>query len=1614
MPYIDKTIDFQHKEDNNFYIDLYQTNTHLPAIEINRNGNLQLKNFSDEPKSDNFYGDGRLGVFQKRDTTNIRPASAYCQEVKNHDVYGWCLYRCWYQSSTYNPGDEVVIYKKHIQHETYIDELGTWEYMTIKEQIIDSVGTHYTLEAAPKYEYSSHTANAISLVLQYESLDILDNQNFKIDFSANSTCDMPADLWNGRRLSLPDGILAVKLQKELKIGRNAFIGSMYGYNGSSTYYNLEYINDYHVYADAGAPLGCGTDSRTNASYSVSADIRDIRSAGHNRVNLGDYRQNIHEWNDFFGPGGIGSYGIKHESDTFFGNAMPASTNLNEKIYNGLGGANFFFGMDVSDGYYNNDNYQSNHGFGRAGGGIVVIQTPKIIFMDAKSKILAYGTSTDSRRRLGYGSGGSILVKSEIMEFYGNPALKSKYDETPVVDTTNCSFTTVNGLSTSYSKYFSPPGQIQLEFDAWKVKYDNIIDDAEDINGFISYTPNTLSDDVIKNHIYDFYSNYKKQEAGLLGTLIDWNTSLFLKNHNFTAPKYETGKYFKFKSQGTRNLDISFWQEIISIETKYDLPSGTDIRVVFSTNLGASWQYINMDGAVPVITSTTLSDTDLGTKSNTMVQLKEFVNSAFLTNMFIYNQSAKTVKTIDYCIAIKTTKSHITPMLDRIWLNYEGVGALGQPIPMSPFNGEEFNNEYVNFVWLQPQSKDGSIQNRIEISPIPNFDKNVIEVVANPEDISSSNGKIHLPYKPSKFDNVANETNYFKLPYMKKRMTQVLNSSEELYNSLQWDYSNKKVKYPVGDVYFRKGNTSQLAAQADLAIPSELDFTLKSMVVKPRADKLRTHFNFTNINVLSKENVQDLKSPNDWDLVNSSVGNALVLENNTTHGKTPLFLDTTNSYISFRAAGSFVTDQNSWIKRSNQGCTLVRFNARNLTYNADNYIFGTFNHHWGVWHQMYSLYPYIDSTSGDKCMRIGYYNGYYWYHFHRKGILDNTENVLLLNRRPDNNCDIFLNGIKIFNNIPAHHYDTSNTSYYSATSEFRLHFGTEYNFSGSKFNGEILEYAAWDCQLTIEEILSVSKVPTYHLRYDFIDNKIKWFRVPYKTHLSKYKFVNDNVDNFEGSSSRTRWEITNQHFAFNNSDCYRSNNDSLLFGTYSPGYSEAENLKRHEANYKPINGIPFLLNRTGGGGEKANELQMKYNDSNTLYQASGDYHSYLLSHNRILAAETNIGVSFVYKDLVNNLSSSDIGIATGSFDQSEVIGISYSRYMYIRYSKSTGKCTLYYAVRHSNNSCYTQINYADLPYDLKDNNIYNLEIRVNDSVNSSTIWLSSLTDSDYVGGKILFQPNAASYSVSSHGFDTDNFNDITHGFLKPYENYSAMIRTGTNQCFELIDLYHYNEQSSQLEVSGYVSRYDLYKNINPDGLKKLNYLEFKGVDEMPEANVKIYFSFDGGLNYKRYDFTNKKWISANVNDLNTAMSIDETMKISTYQFNQIGGFVQGQGVQVRLVWNTSNPIGSSFMDYVKISYNGPTIIDSWDEPGSFYSAVQFYYADSTWNPYTPVDFTDDAQQWVEMGSAKPSHSTWNSTMGSRGSWGPRKIFAGCRLLLSPKGRYYWRVASYNGI
>lgn len=1583
MAILEKRYTYENGNDNLYVIDTYNTDSTKKALEISDSNSIRFKNLSDNRNTDNFYGDGRLGSFDKRDTNPVTIKCCYFWEVKEHPIYGWCLWKQWYNAtSNFQIDDEVVLYKKHIEKEEYLNELGDWEIVTIKEIITDSDGVHYVIDRAPTYEWSTRTCNSATLVQQFTILNVFEGNNYREEITSYSYTSTPAGLWEvGRvRISLPNGIVFIKASKEIIIGKNAYIGARYGYNGAHTYGNYVTLESY---CDASGPRGGGA---FEGAKQVSTAIRDIRSPGCNRPSWQYYTgaQDVMDaYINYAYTGGFvdGRNGINHTENTLFSNNYGIdSVDLNRKLYYGIGTT----ALQFANTYTTNPSYNSNHSYGRSGGGILIIQTPKITFVNINSKLYAGESSMNSMYWTGFGGGGSMLIKAEELVFNENPNQLQTYDgktSSGSVNYTNTSynFSTTNPMDATRNHLISNPGLIQLDFDRWVNNYDNQ-----------TYTKDTLPIEVKKNHIFDYKTQYVKELRGLMGTLTQWDSSNSLKynTHGNSAPVFENGVWFKLLTRGFNNVNINEWEDLVKIFTSYTLPEGTEIKVAFSTTSGDSWFYFNNIKTNPTVASLNLTQTDLNTKGNSVADLNEFTSSFILTNTFLFSQADKDLKTIDVCIAMKTTKSHISPLMNYIWFDYNKMNSITAPIPIKPYNGEEFENEYVNFVWLQPESRRGSVQNRLEINDVPSFSQDFKNIKAIPSDSSSTAGKIHLPFQGSEYNDYISTCKNFKLPYLKRRFSPVTVQGEENLPSLKFE--NGKVKYPGGDIYFRKGTTVQLIGQPDLTPPST-KYTLKDIVI-PREGNLISHFDFTNMVEFSKASIiKDLKPNNTFDYNSSYIRAGLnKLENNILHGDTVSYNGHAEGVI-ILAGNQEITNMIS--TPTSEVTFMLRFMATDLVNNAWNGMFHICTTTNSFYNSLVEIYPYADN--GIMYYRLRNYTSAGEQYADIQGFELGAENVIVLTMNKNGVNYLYLNGSLI----------STHTRYTNTSGMTRIELGgrTLVGALPNNLNGQILEFGVWNIALTDAEIKEISKVSHWHLRYDFSDNKLRWYQVPYSHHLEHYKYIKDKI-NYVNYRPNTHFFGTIQDFLGGGNECYGNYHDTLLMGKYKPSRITLNPFSIHSGVLAPMQSIPVLRKRFATPVN--NYKNIEYNDNNSFNFVTGTTTEYLVAHGRH-PLTNNYSLTFMYNN-EQAVGYSNLGLVRGALSAGEASTPYPSMGFYMIYSNNP---TYDIYVVNAAGTWVRTFN-APFPYDLKNNHIYEVQFISEEGFNKTKCIFKSNTDDNYKLGVNLGTISTA----PTKGYNSESFADMTYVASNAnFEEFGCVQRTETVSAWQLIDISTFDVNSIKTQEAGFLNKYEIYQNISKSTLKKINNVKFDNFSNNPGADIRTFVSFNNGVTYKVYNTTTKVWTAVSPDIPTNGMEVKDVIGLSTYDYSATGGLVAPfDNIVFRFVLYSTNPFSSSLVSKIDISYNGPMIIDSWKEIGSFYNGTQFYQSESGWSPFIDPDFNDSSQNWKLMGTDAPSPSKLTATNGAKPSYADKKVFGGARVLLNPKGKYYWRVASYNGL
>ena len=99
------------------------------------------------------------------------------------------------------------------------------------------------------------------------------------------------------------------------------------------------------------------------------------------------------------------------------------------------------------------------------------------------------------------------------------------------------------------------------------------------------------------------------------------------------------------------------------------------------------------------------------------------------------------------------------------------------------------------------------------------------------------------------------------------------------------------------------------------------------------------------------------------------------------------------------------------------------------------------------------------------------------------------------------------------------------------------------------------------------------------------------------------------------------------------------------------------------------------------------------------------------------------------------------------------------------------------------------------------------------------------------------------------------------------------------------------------------------------------------------------SFNNGVTYKVFNTNTKVWAAVSPDTPSNGMTVKDVMALTTYDYNSTGGLVQPfDNIVFRFVLYNNNPFSSVLVDKIDISYNGPMIIDSWKELGSYFNVI----------------------------------------------------------------------------
>jgi len=1512
MALTNKSYTFKKENEKIYNIDSYNI-TNKASIMISNNGNVMLNNTNSNTNTDNFYGDGRLGLTDIRSTINVNPACFYFEElIQDHEIYGPVLWNAWYSLGTININDELIIYKKHAKSEEYVDECGDWAIVTVKEIVNDDDGTHYILYNTPDGTYSNNTANSATLVLQYKNLEIFDDIDFIQLYNEYVVVSVPH--WDDYVVSPPKGILFIKSTDTVTLGNNARIGNQMGNIGA---YGYRYDGTLHQYYFGGSKLGTG---RYRADDYAEEEYRDTRSASIFSV-----------YNDVRTPGMPGIDGMGIEEDSTASNRDAVSDDLNGKIYVGIGGTI----------PYNERYNRPYHMKGGSGGGIVIIQTPKILFKNAQSQIIANSGLEASTLELdNLGTGGSILLKTEEIEFLEQGLVASGNAASEYRDVRDSNFSTTRIYDDGKVIHYGLPGHMQFECS----KY--IIEGTE-------YTKDEFLD-VYQDYIYDLYFNEHFELNDLKNDMSDYPSMVEkFEDYTYMSPIYETGSFFKIGTTGLLNIKIDDWYDIVEVISEFELFDDTQIKLVFSNDLGDNWYYFDFsnDGEV---TSTSLSDSDLDTKANTIQEMKDFNNELLLTAAMVSPQRSNESKQIDITFAFKTDVSYKTPILKFLHVLYNRIPIPLAPIPIEPYDGEEFDNEYVDFVWLQPEQKYGSIQNRLQISTTPNFD----------DAIQPFSEDVMLPYEADEYVNETSAIKDIKPPVLFDRTLKSTSYTDSISASIE---VTDKVIYH-GDEYLINGvNVKTL--QNELELPDVLDYRES---YNRNTDKTITGWiqfqQDLEVGDSDEAGMFELTEIKSEELFSSyygilkrvgrgsqysftvNSGESLLLEEN----------DFTISYR-FRIYEDFDKERRLF-SLDTSGTKKIKCNIRGMykdlsidhNHRIDSpYVYG-----------LYVNGVYVDATLMSK----------------------GNENVIVITYNSETGRLLtYINGVFVIDSAYVAEDSTED-------GDTLVLFG-----DGSSANVDAIEFCVYDEVLENEDIQNISKIPMKDIRYNLETQQIEYKDLMYTDHLSGEHPILDIEHNGKSwGFTDTRSDLIKFFRCNLNSRLYSSTEKSIKLGTLLNNELITHTQVSEDnfiAGYKVYPDLYYSY---------LNQYRLKDNntyfiDKNSLYDRG--YHlPYKVNY-----YNTNLSATFKVKDYLDNWR---FGIAFQN-DVDKVGRTSPAAVYYIENDVDNKKMTFYMYDYTTANKRYNII-VKDLPFLLLENNIYSLKGYLEGE--NFRFTLQSDTDYNYLNEYEICTQDEGLYTRKSNATVTEDIYDTA------MENGGEFLASRMydyrylGRGYEPISVVTYldTEQDKKVGYKSFTYRYLTIAGVN---IQKINRIYTRYSTLSPSASIKYFFKI--GDTWKIYDFGDSEWKETDENNFDNAMSYDDVLKLSEYEFKRLGGPEYGSDFTVKFILETEDKIYTPEILDFWIEYNGPDTIDSWISDESNYTGLTFYYS-KDWQVYEEPDFTNDAQGWEEMGTEMPDTSVFVEGHGSKPSQGTLKYFGGVRVLLKPKGKYYWRVAAYNGM
>jgi len=1519
-------------------------------------GTVRLKNASTNYKSENFYGDGRLGNFVKSDNNIISIRSLYFTEIQNHPLHGPCLYNIWYDSvaglttanmAEFEEGDELFIIKKHVKEVENLGEYGDWDIVTLTNMVQDDDGTHYCITEMPETLYTENTANAAQLVLQYESFEIRDGYNFNVRL--NSTVVITNPHW-GKMVSLPNTNLFIKSQKGIKLGNNCTMSNEYGHCGSHHYYYYRSGTSQHL---PGGPLGPGITNVITSDITLPNPL------------------------SYATPGGPGLYGFNQNADTNTCNPLANIDDLNNKLYPGSGGSVKYVNQSQS--------------YGFSGGGIVQLQTTDIEI--GQNSYISTQPGTTGAVNVDHSSAnGGMLIKCnnlkivgvEDITLSGSPSLNDLKNYTTSTNAETGAEIITYGSYKDFTRFknasivsgwISTPNIFQIEFN-------NLIID-EIVHGFddVVSTPTLLSNLIESTYIQEIQNSIGLQSPE------DWDVSTYNYDLSHSGPFYETGKYYKVYTKGFHNVETSLWESLNGMNIEASVPNNTDVRFLLSRDGGDTWFKLNP--ASNNFSAVTLTNIGNG---NTKEELEAYTNNLILTNSLVISSADKT---IDVAVGLKTNNSSVTPSVDYFTFSYDGIEVPDAPVRILPYHEEEFDKEEVDFVWLQPMQANGSLQNRIEISPTSNFSPNEDIIDIPVSDYSNTGDSLHIPYASKQVDNKINNLSDLLLPYILVKGVTPESTYDEKRSSAEFDLISDKIKYH-GDTFLIKGKSTYISGGQELSIPNiNNDAPLRSTV----DSGISGYYRMSGSTMLSQDNFSGSGAFSSF-----TPSDVLVKEN--------YYLDRNSYFNGSATVGMFIPAAS---KRSHP--LLKRYTERTLhiKFKLDTMI-NTYTRLWTIRRDVTSTdMMYIDiysnyiNVNGAKSTDTNNTN-----YAEYTGTLYGKEQNITVVIDQFERAKVYLNGYCVIEDVQCMNYlnyiDDENDSDEDSVDAFDIsaYIGNHYaNYGSYSTVGAVHEVVLYNHAKTPEEVLEISKLPNYHLRYDLRDEQLKLLQIPYE----QTEFMNEN-ELFNVNLNNPNRQIS--HFtptalsSFENHG-YLSNNETLLLGKFYPETYKKDSFAPTTNDKHIILGYNWYTNDWPGVSSlnhftinSNNSLEQSYTTSDTIFVKPG----------RINKHNTNTEIEFVYNiDERSRTTVAQIGIRYGLYSAGNTTR------NYFNITRNTDlSITL-------NCYMYGLAAWSKTLTDFEPGHRYTLSvIPVDGSFNSNVlVKLYSATNLAYENPVTLYSSGIdQGFNTSNRGYETPDYDDLTEiDGIGDWIDVGAGVISMDSE-FALIGLTCSDNASNVTRENGYVSDYFIEKKL-PAGLT-YNIIRMDITSIIPSAltTIKTIISFDSGVTWRSYNADTRVWSTLGNIEIDTIKSngmLDADLYAITDSVAEVGGFVLTEDTIMRTYLMTdSGTVSPSIISY-KVLKNGPRIIDSWDEAGSYYrSEYDWHYLNNgSWNPYLEIDTTGGTgQSWKEFGNNIPSPTVFIDGNGSKPSTNLLKTYGHVKIDCLPKGKWYWRISAYNGL